>query len=456
MTFRPRLRHLLPWLSILGLVSLSYLLGAAVMFFGMPTSDYLNKAFIGARAWRERRDAFVRAPRGGPGEGYWPPVLGKVDKPGKTFDGFTLCLFIPGSKAVLLNMRGDVVHEWSVSFSEVWPEPTHVKGPVDDSTVGLFGCYLYPNGDLLVVFHGVPNPANGYGLVKLDKNSRVIWKYAGNFHHDVDVGEDGTVYAIDQKLLRKTPRGLEDIPVPCMVDYLVMLSPEGVKQKEISLLEALNDSPYAALLSTLHRADRRTLLASPAFTPADDDVRRRDVLHTNCVRVLSEKRAPKFPLFKAGQVLFSMRHTSVLGVLDPQSRAVVWAASGPWEAQHDPQFLDDGRLLIFDNLGSAKGSRVLEYDPRTQAFPWSYSGENRGPFLSAERGMSQRLPNGNTLIVNSQQMEILEVTRSKEVVWSCSWPQPSDPRTERSFLSTARRFGPEQLRFLKKALRPRP
>jgi hypothetical protein len=104
-------------------------------------------------------------------------------------------------------------------------------------------------------------------------------------------------------------------------------------------------------------------------------------------------------------------------------------------------------LLIFDNLGSPRGSRVLEYDPQSQAIPWSFSGENKASFFTSERGMSQRLPNGNTLICNSEGREVLEVSQNKEVVWSFS---------VNSFITTARRYSPEQVRFLTGEQRARP
>ncbi len=61
--------------------------------------------------------------------------------------------------------------------------------------------------------------------------------------------------------------------------------------------------------------------------------------------------------------------------------------------------------------------------------------------------MSKRLPNGNTLIVNSEGGDMFEVTLDKEVVWS---------RSCRGFLQAARRYGPDQLHFLKGGERARP
>jgi hypothetical protein len=443
----PPRRHLLRrFLFFLGLASLCYVLGAAVMFFELPSSSFLRRAFVGGAAWYELRGAAQH-----PTEEV-PLTVGKIDKPGKTCDGFTLCMYGSGSRAVLINMRGEVVHQWQVSFSRLWTDPPHLRGRIDDASVYFNDAYLYPNGDLLVLLEGpatVRNPSNGYGLVKLDKDSRVLWTYARNTHHDLDVAEDGTIYALTNEVVQAVPKGLEFIPTPCMVDCVDVVSREGKKQKTISLLEALHDSPYAPLFSVLERPTMFVEGPPGARMAAfSDDLRRRDVLHANAVKVLSRRLAPKFPLFKAGQLLTCLRHLDALAVVDPDSGKAVWAARGPWAAQHDPTFLDNGRLLLFDNLGSPRGSRVLEYDPKSQAFPWTYPGASGTPFSSRIRGLAQRLPNGNTLIVNSVGGEVFEVTPGQEVVWSCSCGAVTVYR--------ARRYLPEQLPFLSGDKRARP
>ncbi len=432
----PRRSLLLRWLPVLGLAFLCYLLGAAVMYFELPSSSFLRRAFIGGAAWRE-----LNQPP--PVVGTVPPApsVGRVDNPDKTCDGFTLLMYGENSQAVLINMRGEVVHRWHVPFSELWPDPTHLRGPIDDAKVYFNDGHVYPNGDLAVVIEGptdANHSSNGYGLAKLDKDSHVLWKYAEKCHHDLDVGEDGTIYALVNELVDQVPVGL-DVPAPCMVDVVDVISPEGKRLKRISLLDALKGSAYAPLFWP---ADP---LASSQFLA---EQRRADVLHTNAVKVLSRALAPKFPLFKAGQLLVSPRNLSAVAVIDPDDGRAVWAARGPWVAQHDPSFLDNGHLLLFDNLGLAAGSRVLEYDPQTQAFPWSYPGAGGPRFLSRIRGMAQRLPNGNTLIVNSDGGEAFEVTPGREVVWSCSSGGVE--------LNRARRYTPEQLPFLKGGPRARP
>jgi hypothetical protein len=445
---RSRRKRILVFAFIAGVALLAFVTGAAVVFFQLPTSQFLAKGFIGFRAWFERTAVSPPAP----GQDLPPVSLSSVDKPVKTFDGFTLSTYsaINGvsTQAYLLDMHGKVKHRWAVPFSKIWPKPDHVPTPVKDSYVSFFGCHLYPNGDLLAVLHGVQKSAVGYGLVKLDKDSNVIWSYPARIHHSIDVAPDGTIYTLQHETVNSLPLGLQYIPAPCLVDYLIALNPDGtLKNKPLPLLEAFRDSPYAVHLHSLEPNKKQDNQSAPlTLRRFDEETRRQDALHTNTIQVLTPSMAQKFPEWKAGQLLLTMRNLDSIAVVDPERRTVVWAARGPWQALHDAQFLDNGNLLLFDNLGLAKGSRVIEYDPRTQAFPWVYSGENWGPFFTSERGMCQRLPNGNTLAVNSKAGEILEVSRQKEVVWSFS-PQ--------RFIAYARRFTAEQVPFLPPGEKPR-
>jgi Arylsulfotransferase (ASST) len=447
----PRWKRVSFWLLLGGVAALGYLLGAAAILLDLPTSTFLRRAFVGGATWYyQKRWSEQRRLARSLQEAFPPVHVGPINKTDRTCDGFTLCMYGADCHAVLINMRGDVVHQWHTPFGCIWPEPPHLRGPIDDADAFFNDGHVYPNGDLLVVLEGtdLKNAMEGYGLARLDWNSRVLWKYAGNCHHDVDVGDDGRVYAIAHALADRAPAGLEYTPTPCLVDFIDILSPDGRRLKRISLLEAFQNSPYAPLLSALERPHSweglHRLLSTPELV---DDLRRRDVLHTNAIKVLNTRLAPRFPMFKAGQLLISMRHLNAIAMLDPESGKIVWAARGPWQDQHDPTFLGNGHLLLFDNQGSPRSSRVLEYDPRSQAFSWSYPDGKGARFLSQVRGMSQRLANGNTLIVNSDGGEAFEVTADHELVWSCSCG------TE---LYRARRYTADQLPFLSGDQRARP
>jgi len=432
-----RRKHLSPCASFVGIAFLSYASGAAAMFYQLPSSEWLTNAFLGARSWRERPSApppAAEKPKEAPA-----PVVADVDRPDKTCDGFTLYTCTTGqhsgTQAWLVNMRREVVHLWTIPFGEIRPDLRR-----SDNSVSFFATYLYPNGDLLAVCQG----ARAYGLAKFDAASNLIWFCPRNIHHDVDVAEDGTIYAVEDDFSYDPPKGLEGMATPYAADSLLALSPDGKPLREpIPLLRAICESPYAALLANLEgpEASFRPPLGStaPQITRARTLSGLNDATHTNCVRVLRAELAPKFPSFQAGQVLVSLRSLSVLALIDPLTGRAVWAARGPWLAQHDPQFLENGHLLVFDNLSSPRGSRVLEYDPQAQALPWSYPGTSGNRFYTSERGMNQRLPNGNTFIVISEAGKMIEVTFEGELVWSHSLD---------GFIASGRRYLPEQLEFL--------
>ena len=222
--------------------------------------------------------------------------------------------------------------------------------------------------------------------------------------------------------------------------------------------EAIRDSPYAFLLATgiteqeiPKDAARLKSSFEALLQPAKGDL-----FHANSVKVLTEARAPKFPLFQGGQVLISLRSLNCLAVLDVGRRKVVWAALGPWRIQHDAEFLDNGHLLVFDNHGWDKGCRVIEYDPVTQAIPWVYSAADSDAFHAGFRGMKQCLPNGNVLIVDPDSRRLFEVTQGKELVWEFFCPLPQDQQAGTRAITGARRYNADELTFLKGVARARP
>ena len=111
--------------------------------------------------------------------------------------------------------------------------------------------------------------------------------------------------------------------------------------------------------------------------------------------------------------------------------------------------LDSGNLLIFDN-GLRRGwSRVIELDPLTGEIAWEYRADPPESFYSKSRGSSQRLPNGNTLICESDRGRAFEVTASGEVVWE--WLNPArDGEGRLSTLVRMKRLPVEQIAPLMK------
>ena len=314
------------------------------------------------------------------------PVVAERDA-GAAYRGLNLYVSGHAAEAVLMDMAGKTLHRWRYPLRRLWPDLA--KDPEMAKLEYFRRAYLYPNGDLLAIYEG-------QGLVKLDARSRVRWAYRGGIHHDLFVTEDGLIYVLDRegkvipRINRK--RGV-------LEDFVTVLSPKGRLLRRISILECFESSPYASLVQAMRK-------------------RQGDIFHTNTLEVLDGRFAGLHPAFRKGNLLISVFMLNTVAVLDPDRRTVVWAKAGGWRHQHQPTFLDSGHLLVFDNTGASRErSRVIEMEPVSGRIVWQYGGTPEVDLFSRTLGSSQRLPNGNTLITESENGRALEVTPDGRTVW---------------------------------------
>lgn len=355
-------------------------------------------------------------------------------------DGYTFYVG-PGAEARLLDMSGATVHSWRLPFRRAWPKPEHLGADADIGAAYWRQAYLYPNGDVLALYEILGTTPYGAGLVKLDKESNLVWKNDANFHHDVDVGPDGRIYALTQEI-DVSERPVKDLPElrpPVIQDFLAILTPDGKLQEKISLLGALAGTPFKGLLAEALRQGR----TRPPGRFGDGDV-----LHANDVDVLSPPISENFQFGRRGDVLVSLRNLDAIAVLDPKLKKFVWAITGAWKMQHDSDLLRNGHLLLFDNLGlgeERRASRVIEVDPVLGKVVWQYVGSGEDQLYSVYGSSQQQLPNGNLLVVESMGGRILEVTRLGRVVW--------EYHHAGGVIHAARRVMPDALAFLPDAVR---
>ncbi|MCP5141375.1 MAG: PQQ-binding-like beta-propeller repeat protein [Gammaproteobacteria bacterium] len=349
-------------------------------------------------------------------------------------DGYTLYTSGHDNAAFLIDMAGRTVHEWRLPFSQAWPDPPHVRAPLADEFIYWRKALLFPNGDLLAIYEASGDTPYGYGLVKVDKDSRLLWRYAQHANHDVAVDADGRVYTLIHEF-RDTPvPGSRIRELPYLEDYLVVLSPTGEELRRISITEAFRNSEYAGSLDVIGDAPDGW-----------------DAWHTNTVELPTAETLPAFPFLRAGQVVISIRNADLLAAIDIESGKVTWAMTGPWYRQHDPDLLANGHIMLFDNRGHhgpGGGARVLEIDPADARIAWRYTGSAEEPFISTGRGSQQLLANGNVLITESHQGRIFEVTRDHQIVWEYISPFRAATYPDRiAVVCWATRHAPETLHF---------
>ncbi|MDH3211836.1 MAG: arylsulfotransferase family protein [Myxococcales bacterium] len=322
-----------------------------------------------------------------------------VHDPRRAYAGLNLATSGHGPEAFLLDMEGEVLHRWRHAFWDVWPEyPVARDAP---PTQVWRRVHLYGNGDLLAIFEGL-------GLIKLDADSNLIWARPLRAHHDLEVMPDGRIYVLTREA-HLVPRINEEEPV--VEDFVSILDASGQELRRVSLLAALERSDFA-------REWR------------ESGGRRGDLFHTNSLSVLDGSLERKTPGFRAGNILVSLLTLDMVAVVDLEQEKIVWARRGSFRRQHDPKRIANGNLLLFDNVGSRNASTVMELDPRTGALVWQYSGDPASPFLSRTCGTAERLPNGNTLITESDAGRAFEVTPEREIVWEFFNPHRAGERSQ--------------------------
>jgi len=306
------------------------------------------------------------------------------------FAGFNLYTSGHGPETFLLDMDGGVLHQWEKGFLEVWPD---YDGPVQDPAGQVWRrAHLFGNGDLLAIYGGL-------GIIKLDRDSRLIWSRFGGDHHDLDVADDGSIYVLEHET-RLVPRVHERRPV--VKDCIAVLEPDGSLRSRVSLLEAFENSEYWSMLRPMPKWG--------------------DILHANTIEVLDGTLSDRASAFDEGNVLVCLRAIDAVAVVDMELKSVVWALAGRWNRQHQSTLLRTGRMLLFNNEAGidAEGepmSEVIEFDPLSQDVHWSYNGNAPGGFYSPTSGSCERLPNGNTLLTETDNGRAIEVRRDGTIVW---------------------------------------
>lgn len=313
--------------------------------------------------------------------------------------GFTLYTSGHAATAQLVTMIGQPMHEWSLPYSATATgHESAISHPQPDALIFLRTARVFPNGDLIGLYEAAGHEPAGYGLVKADKNSKVIWSYLKRAHSDFDLSSDGRIFALTEDFLKE-----DDRPV-ILESYLTILTPEGEEAATLSLTKAFETSPFSGLL----------------------DPSRGHAPRATSIDVIEESEAKGVFEDRAGQALLSFPDLGVLAVIDPASGQITWAARGAWTGQYDASIVAEGHILIFDNRGEAgdgKASRIVEIDPATMATVWTYAARpGQTPFASATRGSAQRLPGGNTLITEADGGRLFEVDKAGTVVWEFTNP----------------------------------
>ena len=354
----------------------------------------------------------------------------------KAYAGYTLIAPSMSTKTYLIDMEGDIVHEWH-----------HSTKP------GLYA-ELLPNGNILRGVNLPPTTINfggtSGGVEEIDWNGNIVWSYhlrddTHTHHHCFKRRANGNTFILSWEMKTREEalakgRKPETIPVEghtytditvrgIVPDYIIEVDSSGKTVWEWYTWDHIGTGPDQ-------------LDINYTFPPSMDYLAFGDWTHCNTVDYDEAKNI----------VLLNSRNLGEFYFIDYKSKKIIYRWGNPTAygkgkkptfcddgeqilfGPHHPSFLQNGNILLFDNgwmRPELNRSRVLEMNPKTNDIVWEYISRNPNAFSTPFQGAAQRLPNGNTFITSSNAGQIFEVTPAKEVVWVFMTPWAWDGVSKR-------------------------
>lgn len=323
--------------------------------------------------------------------------------------GYTLFCSVVGHHATLVDMTGQIVHQWH------HPEGIQHLKLLDTGNLLIQTCPLKDAG-------GREKSGGSAGaMLELTPDGSVVWEHRDIAqHHDyVRLPNGNTVYLAWE-------------PIPLEISAQIQGGHAHEEDPEYMWGDVVREIDATGNQVKEWRSWEHLDFAEDVICPLESH---KEWTHANSLEVLDD-----------GNWLISFRLTNTVVIVDSDSGEIVWRWGpnqsaenhdpkrwGPSELshQHNAQMLDNGNILVFDNGCHRKRgpafSRIVEINKDTREFVWSYAAQTILAFNSFMVSGAQRLPNGNTLITEGASGRLFEVTPKREVVWEyiSPWSIPS-------------------------------
>lgn len=299
--------------------------------------------------------------------------------------------------AVLISPDLKVVREWilnEVPVGELEPRPQHRKF--------VHGTELLRDGSLVFTFDG------SVSLQRFDPCGGRVWAIPGRYHHAVTVDDTGSsvwTFSDGHKIAQ--------------VNVI-----NGKTMREFTTTQIIAANPMIDILE-IRREHLNEMGENSKFSPGNWLT---DPFHFNDVDPLPSDIADRFEGFEAGDLLISARSLNLVFVLDPETLEIKWWRSGAVQRQHDPDWLPNGEIMVFNNRMTRDFSEVVMIDPASMAKTVVVDGRDHD-FYTRIRGKQQSLPNGSLIVTSSQQGRAFEVDSAGEVVFELANIKPGTEDT---------------------------
>jgi len=289
-----------------------------------------------------------------------------------------------------------------------------------------------PTGDVTeadnVTFVGVQGPFGPAGdgrVVAIDTGSReIVWEYANRsadenvLYYDIDPLSEDRVLFVEERSGRdvaaaivvnwRTDELVERFPVPSDTHDVDHLGGDRYAVADKYNHRAyVYDAGDAEVVWEYNFSDHFPPYPEAGEAPASEPSGVGGYTHLNDIDAVDDGSA----------FLLSPRNFDRVVLVDRSTKEVEWVLGGQDDhdvlhAQHNPTLLSREPPVVL--VADSENDRVVEYR-RHEDGTWELTWEYRGDLVWPRD--ADRLPNGNTLIVDTRGQRVIEVTPGGDIVW---------------------------------------
>jgi hypothetical protein len=343
--------------------------------------------------------------------------------PSRTWNGTTIFGDSTNEKIVEVNMKGEVVWQYQIPFK-----------------AEVMGVMELPNNDILFA---VVQPVQNRGAYEVNRDGQIVWQYVNR-----DVAHDAVRLPNGDTLI-EAAHAEDYSSFPYIDPEIVEVDKNGntVWSFHFSNSQYASDPKYNDIRGTdwgywthtneaLRLPDGSTLISPRNFNMiiiVDKDGKVLKTYGDVCSNCKSNSTQNNSGGGMGGIGSGSMGgSTSSSGT---QNFAHVSPQVNYFFGQHSPIPLPNGNLLF----GEPGPGRAVEFNTTTDkiVWQWPHGGRHSGVWINV-RGV-ERLPNGNTLVSDSNG-KIFEVTRKGDIVWEldCTCYNPNGKPDQWPFFQAER------------------
>lgn len=236
---------------------------------------------------------------------------------------------------------------------------------------------LLLKNDLITTVDGI--------IYRLDKNSQIKWKNDGDFHHSIELDVDNTIWVCGTINRKINGPSVHSYILDDGIFKLDLKSGKTIFKK--SIYEILIQNNYQYIL----------------FNTGPNT---EDLIHVNDIQ-------PAFKTTKywqKGDLLISMRNRSSVFLYRPSTNKIIWFKTGPWNFQHDCDFLNDTEIGVFGNdVTDFNGISYLIHGHNNQYVYNFNSGKVSTPYTQMfKKGKIKTLSEGRSRILPDGQLFVEE------------------------------------------------